>query len=138
MTAFSTFSIPHQFPMIRMRMLIPKRRIFQPRTLKLAITFVIGSSLEPCSFSQEKLLKERTSMKRRKRVRKAKKRKMIRILTPPKLNLVNRNASNNKESINDFIEHFDTKLYWIINEHHQNPKNFSSKGNTLKILSSET
>ena len=57
-------------------------------------------------------------MKRRKktkRVRKAKKRKMIRILTPPKPNLVNRNASNNKESINDFIEHFDTKLYWIIN-----------------------
>merc|ERR1712029_955003 len=88
------------------------------RTLKLAITFVIGSSLEPCSFSQEKLLKKRTSMKRRKktkRVRKAKKRKKIRILTPPKLNLVNRNASNNKESINDFIEHFDTKLYWIIN-----------------------
>merc|ERR1739836_104435 len=90
-------------------------------TLKLAITFVIGSSLEPCSFSREKLLKKRTSMKRRKktkRVRKAKKRKMIRILTPPKLNLVNRNASNNKESIiNDFIEHFDTikKLYWIIN-----------------------
>merc|ERR1711953_155167 len=59
-------------------------------------------------------------MKRRKKTkrgRKAKKRKMIRILTPPKLNLVNRNASNNKS--NDFIEHFDTKLYWIINEHHQ-------------------
>jgi len=37
-----------------------------------------------------------------------------------------------RESINDFIEHFDTKLYWIINEHHQKPKNFSSKGNTLK------
>ena len=56
-------------------------------------------------------MKKRTSMKRRKktkRVRKAKKRKMIRILTPPKPNLVNRNASNNKESINDFIEHFDT------------------------------
>merc|ERR1711953_1663872 len=52
-----------------------------------------------------------------KRVSKAKKRKMIRILTPPKPNLVNRNANNNKESINDFIEHFDTikKLYWIIN-----------------------
>merc|ERR1712029_782847 len=60
---------------------------------EIAITFVIGSSLEPCSFSQEKLLKKRTSMKRRK---KTKKRKMIRILTPPKLNLVNRNASNNK------------------------------------------
>merc|ERR1711953_268572 len=55
-------------------------------------------------------------MKRRKRT-------MIRILTPPKPNLVNRNASNNKESINDFIEYFDTikKLYWIINEHHQKP-----------------
>merc|ERR1711953_521676 len=70
-------------------------------------------------------------MKRR-RVRKAKKRKMIRILTPPKPNLVNRNASNNKESINDFIEHFDTiKSYTgSSTEHHQKPKNFSSKGNT--------
>merc|ERR1712025_1026881 len=98
---------------------------------------------EPCSFSQEKLLKERTSMKRRKktkRVRKAKKRKMIRILTPPKLNLVNRNASNNK-SINDFIEHFDTikKLYWIINRTSSKPQKFLVKRKYFKkILSSET
>ena len=81
-------------------------------------------------------MKKRTSMKRRKktkRVRKAKKRKMIRILTPPKLNLVNRNASNNK-SINDFIEHFDTKLYWIINRTSSKTQKFLVKRKYFKIF----
>ena len=82
-------------------------------------------------------------MKRRKktkRVRKAKKRKMIRILTPPKLNLVNRNASNNKESINDFIEHFDTIKSYTGSSTNiiKTPKFLVKRKYFKKILSSET
>ena len=80
-------------------------------------------------------MKKRTSMKRKKktrRVKKAKKRKMIPISTLPKLNLANnRNASNNK-SINDFIEHFDTKLYWIINRTSSKPQKFLVKRKYFK------